>query len=183
MKNWTRLLRLAGVLLVGYLLAACAHTVPIGKVVPVRDGDEMRKGLRAADELMVYEGLPHQTKEKELMESELAKSKTIRIHGYPFYLPPVAAKKQAELKKILGDPRTYKKYTGPKTCGGFHPDYAVFWNEGEVPKHILICFGCGEALFSDGGKLMPFDIRHSQLYKLRDDILAVQHLKRPLPQH
>ena len=181
-KNLRALLPLSVLAVVTLMLGGCAQTPPIGKIVPVRAGDEMRESLRAADELYVYEGLPHQTKEKSLMESELAKSEVIRIHGYPFYLPKARAKKESELKKLLGDPRTYGKYTGPKTCGGYHPDYAVHWMENGVPKHILICFGCGEALFSDGSELLPFDIRHSQMYKLRDDLLSVQRLKRPMPQ-
>ncbi len=159
-------------------LASCATSVPIGKKVPVSDGEEIRASLRGAGRVMVFEGLPHQTKEKALMESELARKRTTRILGYPFYTPAVPAKDRAGLQRILGDARTYSPYSGPKTCGGFHPDYSVAWSSGGVDHHIQICFGCGEALFTDGRLLLPYDVKHGPLAELRS-LLAPHALKRP----
>lgn len=152
--------------------------MPIGESVPVGRAEDMRAGLRSAPTLMVYEGLPHQTKEKVLLEREVQRADVTRLLGYPFYKPPVPAKQNARLKSLLGDANNYGTYTGPKTCGGFHPDYAVSWTAEGEPHFILICFGCGEALFWDGRRLMPYDIKHGPLSELMG--LLVGHVsKRP----
>lgn len=159
-------------------VSSCATSVPIGKKVPVSEGEGIRASLREASRVMVYEGLPHQTKEKELMEREAARKGTIRILGYPFYTPSVPAKDREALQRILGDARTYAPYSGPKTCGGFHPDYNVSWSSAGTDHHIQICFGCGEALLTDGRLLLAYDVKHTTLAELRS-LLARHALKRP----
>jgi hypothetical protein len=47
------------------------------------------KGTSQTLSLTLYEGLPHQTWETELLIKELATKKTIDIHGYPFYERPL----------------------------------------------------------------------------------------------
>jgi hypothetical protein len=158
------------------VLSSCA--TPIGKTVPVSTSEEARSSLGRASSLVVYEGLPHQTKEAALLQTELARPDTTRLVGYPFYKPPVAAKNKARLRSILADPATYGPYTGPKTCGGFHPDYAVSWTSGGTSSHLLICYGCSEALISHQGALLPYDIRHNRLAELKG-ILAAHAEKRP----
>jgi hypothetical protein len=160
------------------VLSSCASSVPIGKTVPVSASEDARSSLRSANPLRVYEGLPHQNKEQALLKTELARRETIRLHGYPFYTPAVAAKNDATLRRILANPSSFRPYTGPKTCGGFHPDYAVSWTTGGASSHLLICFGCGEALFSHQGTLLPYDIRHGELAELQAT-LAAHAAKRP----
>ncbi len=170
--------RVAVAILALVALPACTTSVPIGKPVPVKAGEDLRASVAAAGRIDVYEGLPHQTKEVELLQREVARQDVIRIHGYPFYTPAVPAMAQESLRQLLADPRSYAVYSGPKTCGGFHPDYAVHWEAGGRPYHILICYGCGEALFSDGERLLPYDVRHGPLDRLRAS-LAGHARKRP----
>lgn len=171
-----RLFTIGCAFVTAFVLASCA--TPIGKTVPVSNSENARSSLRSAPSLTVYEGLPHQTKEVALLEAELARTNTVRIHGYPFYTPAVAAKDDATLRRILAAPDTFKPYSGPKTCGGYHPDYAVAWTTGGVTSYLLICYGCGEALISHRGELLPYDIRHGELAELRAT-LAAHAAKRP----
>jgi hypothetical protein len=99
-----------------------------------------------ADRLTLFEGLPHQFFDRELLASELKTKQTVDLHHYPFYREPLALKPDdAEaLKALIGDSTCFTRFSGEKRCGGFHPDYAVEWTvEGQV-YHCLVCFGCGE---------------------------------------
>lgn len=167
-----------GSILAAFALSACATTAPIGKPVAVSAAEDIRLSARTAAKLMVYEGLPHQAHERELLGREAARADVTRIAGYPFYTPARPAKQPEELRRILGDAESYGVYRGPKTCGGFHPDYAVSWGSGGGSHHILICFGCGEALVSDGGRMLPYDLREPALGQLRA-LLSRHALKRP----
>src|SRR5215218_7861391 len=42
-------------------------------------------GIAKSREVLLHEGLPSEFWEPELMEREVARKKTIRLHGYPFY--------------------------------------------------------------------------------------------------
>lgn len=160
------------------LFTACATSNPIGKPVPVAAGEEIRSSLQSAQRLMVYEGLPHQAHEKELIAREIVRKDTTRLHGYPFYTPARPAKQAAGLRRVLGSADSYKVYGGPKTCGGFHPDYAVSWNDGAKSYQLLVCFGCGEVLATDGATSMPFSLKNPVVAELRG-LLDGHSLKRP----
>lgn len=112
------------------------------------------------------------------MEQEAKRNDVHRILGYPFYAPPAAAKNRDKLQRILSDEGSYAVYTGPKTCGGFHPDYDVEWTSGGRKMHVQICFGCGEALFADGANLIPYDFRDEALAEVKS-ALSVHAVKRP----
>lgn len=164
---------------VGLGLSSCGTSPPIGERVPVAAGQTVRANISSANRLKVYEGLPHQVKEKALLERELGKKGVTRILGYPFYGPAVTAKNGEALRKLMSDPASYRIYTGPKTCGGFHPDYALAWEVDGVTQHVLVCYGCGEALFSDGTRLLPYDLKHAALYELRE-LLGDHARRRPM---
>lgn len=103
--------------------------------------------LRSATSVSVYEGLPHQAREHDLLEQEKQRDDIVTIGEYPFYTPAVAANQdQAEkLKQLLGAPGDYYIYKGePPDCGPFHPDFAVEWKDGKATRQILVCFGCSE---------------------------------------
>jgi len=165
-------------LLAALALASCTPSAPLGEPVPVAAGEGIMTGFRNAQRLVVYEGLPHQAKERRLMEREATREDVTRIFGYPFYTPAVPAKDQRALQRILGSPGNFGIYTGPKTCGGFHPDYAVSWTSGGRPQHMLICFGCGEVLLSDGRSLLPYDLDRTAWAGLRG-LLDRHASKRP----
>src|SRR5437867_5072942 len=42
-------------------------------------------GIQEHGEVLLYEGLPHDFWEAELLQSELRRKKTLKLHGYPFY--------------------------------------------------------------------------------------------------
>ena len=103
--------------------------------------------ISKADAVALYEGLPHQTFEKDRLEGEKATNKTVSLFGYPFYAAPLPLKSDDSKKLLaaLSDARSYRDFGGEKLCGGFHPDYAVEFEVGKVKYHVLVCFGCGEA--------------------------------------
>lgn len=179
--SWLSKTARLGAIGAAFLAGSCVHSPPLGEVAKIEASQPMRDRLAAASTVLVYEGLPHQTKEVPLYQAELARARVIQIHGYPFYLPAVPLKDAAEMKDLLANQDHYQKYSGPKTCGGFHPDYALFWETNGVPHHVLICFGCGEALFSDGKELLPYDLKHKPLYQLRETLARYRN-QRPQPQ-
>ena len=101
---------------------------------------------RQANEVRLYEGLPHQMFERDLLAAERRTKAVVELDGYPFYQEPLTlAPQDAEsLFARLGNPAAYRAWLGPKLCGGFHPDYAVEWHVGGSRYRALICLGCGE---------------------------------------
>jgi hypothetical protein len=51
---------------------------------------------------------------------------------------------EEKLKAVLGDAGFYERFGGEKSCGGFHPDYAIVWSVEGNQYLCLMCFGCGE---------------------------------------
>jgi len=111
------------------------------------------EAVRRADSVVVLEGLPHHSYERELLEEERRSKKVQELNGYPFYEEPLTLTENdaQRLSKILGSWTTYKPFKSPAACGGFHPDYAVEWHVGSDCYRILICFivtrlRCGDRL-------------------------------------
>lgn len=167
-----------GASLVAALATSCSTSPPIGKPAPVSAAAGVLAELRATEQVRVYEGLPHQAHEAEVLQKELRRRDVTRIGGYPFYTPSKPARNASVLRRILGDPGSFAMYRGPKTCGGFHPDYAVTWQAGGPTRSALICFGCGEMLLSADGSWLPYNIRDRALAELRT-ALAPYAAKRP----
>jgi hypothetical protein len=111
------------------------------------------KGVQGSTAVKLYEGLPHQMFEANLLAQERQTKPIREIHGYPFYEVPLEPSKQdvERLSALFGDSTNFKPFSGEKRCGGFHPDYAVEWQNGQDGYVALICFGCAEAkLFGPG---------------------------------
>ena len=116
--------------------------------------------------------------EAGLLKTEKKRKDTIKLSGFPFYTPKVAVsdKIAKTLKQIVAAPTSYAVFSGEKRCGGFHPDYAVTWFDGDKEYAILFCYGCVEALIVDGQKTYRYD------FKKQDDIrrlLTAFKAKRP----
>jgi hypothetical protein len=125
------------------------------------DRDAAQVVLGPGGRVVVYEGLPHQTYERELLEEEKRTKATVTLHDFPFYREPLDLTEEGAkaLRGLLGDARTFEPFAGEKTCGGFHPDYAVEWShEGQTTQYQL-CFGCGEVKVYGPGGEFRFDLR------------------------
>jgi len=145
-------------LIMASILPALAITT---KKVDVDATAALRESLNKADRLFVYEGLPHQMFEADLLKTEKERKDILKLGGFPFYTPKIAVsdKVAKTLRDATTDPASYAVFSGEKRCGGFHPDYAVAWVDGDKEYAILFCYGCVEALIIDGKKSYRYDFK------------------------
>ena len=61
------------------------RVIPWGERIDVAVLPEFRSSLANRVELHIFEGLPHQMYEKEMLASEIRTKDTTKIHGYHFY--------------------------------------------------------------------------------------------------
>ena len=146
------------------LVTSCSGGKP-GHPSP-SDTNTLRNTIKKADRIFVYEGLPHQMFESELLKTENKRKDTTKIAKFPFYTPKIRVEGTAEstLKTIISNSKNYTKFSGEKKCGGFHPDYALEWSDGDKRYSILFCYGCSEVLVVDGKRTYRYD------FKFTDDL-------------
>ena len=123
------------------------------------NSSSQRSSLDDAENIYLYEGLPHQNMSDEF-EKESKRSDVKLKAGFHFYDPKLAIDENTAkaLKAILVSSSSYKSHTGEKKCGGFHPDFGVFWRVEQKEFSVLICFGCGEIKLIDGDKTHHYDM-------------------------
>lgn len=136
--------------------------------------------VRGAPETVLYEGLPHQYGEHSAFRRELDAKPTRELGGYHFYRRPLTlnAGDAATLRALCADPASYRAYTGPKRCGGFHPDYAVAWRDGGRTVYFLVCLGCHEVETVGSGHEWIADLLPPAYARFRA-ILLPYHAQRP----
>lgn len=126
------------------------------------------EGIKKAKALTLYEGLPHQFHERQLLAKELKEQKTVKLHDFPFYEGAIAVKDD-DAKKLLSlcsDLKTFGRYGGKKMCGGYHPDWYIEFKAGDDIYQVQICFGCHEArLFGPKNEVFS-DLDNEALKKL-----------------
>jgi hypothetical protein len=139
--------RLAIALLTSLVAAGCSDAP--------RDYEPIATLVAKADTVTLYEGLPHQVGEPELLNQELAEKKTFEFGGHPFYAEPMPL--SDEDAKTLTDIFDNKDAFGDEAaggwgtkCGPFHPDFAIEWATDDDVVRIQICFGCSEAKIYSG---------------------------------
>lgn len=134
-------------------------------------------GPDARATLTLFEGLPNQNFEADLLTKEKATKPTTQLIGFDFYKAPTPLKAAdvATLRSLLSASALYGGYTEDKKCGGFHPDYALQW--GDVT--LLICFGCGEIERSEGAKTTRYDMGSDQSKELKT-LLKAYRKNRPI---
>ena len=140
------------------------------------------RSLDASPSLCVYEGLPHQFREAELLEREQQRPDTTMIGGFHFYTPPVTVDgaRTSPLKTVLGHGvRSFERDRVPSDCGPFHPDYAVQWTEGARTQQLLVCFTCNEVWWIGEGE--PDEFGFTRMNEL-EVLLGEYALKRPKPE-
>jgi len=143
------------------------------------ESKEIRLAIIDSARINVYEGLPHQMFEPELLAKESKRKDTKKIDSFRFYTPAVAATNPEDLKRILSSPNTIQIFGGEKLCGGFHPDYAVEWFNTDGARFFAqICFGCHEIIYSDGRREFRYDFEDEPLEELKVE-LAPYAKKRP----
>lgn len=166
---------LSSVLLVGSLSAE--ESAPASKEA----SSKIRKAMAEATTVNVYEGLPHQIFERDLLAAESKRKDTEKIGSYRFYIPAVAAANPEVLKRILSSSETTIEVVEgvEKACGGFHPDYTIQWTSGDGSRFFAqICFGCHEIIYSDGKNEYRYDIKNEPLEKLKKELEPYEK-KRP----
>ncbi|MEQ1934095.1 MAG: hypothetical protein ABL962_09475 [Fimbriimonadaceae bacterium] len=139
---------------------------------------DYRTTLAATKALSVFEGLPHQTWDRDLLAQEIKREDKTKIWKYPFYTPSVLATNADELKQLLSSPDAIEVYGGPKLCGGYHPDYCLSWEAEDKTYNALICFGCHEVVFFDGKATLIYDL-HGDAHKRLKELLSIYAKKRP----
>ncbi|MDA0814416.1 MAG: hypothetical protein O3C21_18740 [Verrucomicrobia bacterium] len=152
------------------LLIGCLST---GERAPAREDASrgIRLAIADAAHVNVYEGLPHQRFERELLAAESQREDTEKLGSFRFYTPAVAATNSAKLKPILSSPDTIQVFRGEKACGGFHPDYAVEWFDEDGSRfYAQICFGCHEIIYSDGKNEYRYDFEDGPFEQLKKEL-------------
>lgn len=144
------------------------------------DTPDSIKTLKKAESLVVYEGLPHPQKERDLLEQELKREDLRTFNGFPFYTPgfPANPMQTRQLKKALCGGGLYYLSDGPpKDCGPFHPDFAVEWQDGEIIKQALFCFGCDEVQILSLGAVEAYDLSDTRAL---EEVFSEFAVKRPI---
>ncbi len=145
---------------------------------PIEASAIYRTTVSAAKSLLIYEGLPHQMWDRELLATEIKRKDTTEIWDFPFYTPSVDATNADELRKLLSNPASLRVYRGQKSCGGYHPDFCISWQAGKVNYYALICFGCHEIVFYNGKNSVNYDLETAAMEKF-EQLLARYEAKRP----
>ncbi len=144
----------------------------------IEASDVYRTTVAAAKSIVVFEGLPHQSWDPKLLAVEIKRKDTQKIWKFPFYTPSVAATNSDDLRHLLSRSDSIKVYGGPKLCGGYHPDYCISWQAGEITYYALVCFGCHEIVLYDGKKPLIYDL-DKKAYERYKKLLAIYEAKRP----
>lgn len=136
--------------------------------------------LRESPSIHVYEGLPHQTRERRLFETELKLKPCSAVGDYYFYESKldISVDDMKTLRSLAAADETYREWGGPKACGDFHPDYAIEWSEDDDAHYALLCFGCEEVKFYGPYLKAHFDI-HWESWGKFEKILRRYQLNRP----
>jgi hypothetical protein len=152
-----------------FALPAQAQEPPAASWTPEKFAT-LSEGFRQAQEPpTLYEGLPHQFVEHELFLRERNRKSVIESHGYLFYKRPLPlrAADAAAVREALLEASNYKPYSGPKSCGGFHPDYQLVWGKGRAAREAQICFGCREIKLFNNTQTLVADLPNTAFLHLR----------------
>lgn len=162
------------------LPAACAQELSSSSWTPVKFGPMAAGIWRANEQPTLYEGLPHQLVEHELFLRERDTKAVVESHGYLFYKRPLplSAADAAAVRATLLNAATYKPYSGPKSCGGFHPDYRLAWGRGRAQREVQFCFGCREIKLFDDAQALVADLPNDAYLHLRV-LLGKYQVQRP----
>ncbi len=126
-------------------------------------------GIPKTGAALLYEGLPSDFWEPQLLEQEIARTKTIRHHGYPFYEELLAwqGTDGEQLTALLSARTSFATYTEGKKGGGFHANYCLEWKTGEGTTHAVIALEYGEVKIYGPKSKLHCDLSPEAAQKLR----------------
>lgn len=103
-------------------------------------------GIPKTGVALLYEGLPSEFWEPESLVQELARTKTIKLHGYPLYEELLALQETdgEQFTALFSARPSFAKYTDGKKGGGFHADYCLEWKAGDETTHVVISLEMSE---------------------------------------
>ena len=138
-------------------------------------------GIPKTEASLLYEGLPSEFWEPELLVQELARTKTIKLHGYPLYEELLALQgTDGEQFTALFSARTsFANYTDEKKGGGFHADYCLEWKTSEGTTHVVISLELGEVKMYGTKSELHCDLSQNAAQKLRQ-LLSRYRKNRPI---
>lgn len=128
------------------------HGMPRGLPPPARSiaghpAFEMAaNAVRRADSLVLYEVLPHPTKERDLFAREVATRAVVRFgHGLFYESPMAVSSSDLELlRRLCADADNFGGAPRYNFCGTFHADYGLEWQHDRKRSSYVFCFGCVE---------------------------------------
>lgn len=137
--------------------------------------DAYKQIFDAAEEIVIYEGLPHPEDEKELLKAELKRKEIVKLppSDEAFYTPTVKAVNSDGIRKLLSGPDGIR-VNEEKKCG-FHSDYCIQFKHKDATYRAFVCFGCSELLVIQGDSRTIFGFNNEKLKKL----LTVYDKNRP----
>ncbi|MFM9966303.1 MAG: hypothetical protein ACKV2Q_34435 [Planctomycetaceae bacterium] len=137
-------------------------------------------GIPKMGAALLYEGLPSEFWEPQLLEQEVARTKTVRLHGYPFYEELLAWQETdgEQLTALLAARNSFAKFTDGKKGGGFHADYCLEWKTGEGTTHVVVSLEGGEVKMYGPKSQLHCDLSPEAAAKLRP-MLARYRKNRP----
>lgn len=137
--------------------------------------------IKQAEKIVLYQGLRRESSYLDLSEAEKQARPLHELNGYWFYQDPLSLTDNdlVRLLEILGNEATYRPFGGEKKCGGFHPDFAIEWQVGELVCRALLCFGCSEAKLFGPDRESRHDMPYAAKEKL-EALLKPYKKKRPV---
>lgn len=126
-------------------------------------------GIPKSGVALLYEGLPSDFWEPQLLEQELATKKSIRLHGYPFYEELLAWQETdgEQITALLAVQSSFASYTDGKKGGGFHANYCLEWKTGEETTRIVVALENGEVKIYGPKSQLHCDLSQEAAQKLR----------------
>jgi hypothetical protein len=136
--------------------------------------------IKTASKIVLYEGLPHQAFDHDLLREELKSKETVTLDEFPFYAETFEWKPgdAEKVTSVFQSPKSFNPFLGEKLCGGFHPDYCIEWQVGSEVYRAQICFGCHEIKVYGPELLVHCDIS-KQGYEQLKEILGPYQKNRP----
>ena len=136
--------------------------------------------IRDSSAVVIYEGLPNEFWEPQLLEQEISQQKTVRMRGYPFYEERLAPQGMDadQLTSLLSAQDSFHRFQSQKKCGGYHADYGIEWKKGDKTTLALISLECGEVKFFGPRSELHCDLQSEAGQKLAQQLKTYQK-KRP----